>query len=313
MLWAGYEYSLNSQAGDRMSRRGRFNGSPISLFSFQDIITSVTAIMILLVLILTLELITRMSLKGVAAEDQKVARQLNESLETLRKRLKDLQSETADARDTAKRAAGQSVQDVDAERRKTQRNCERVKESLVSLQTNADEARLKRLDTERELVKVERRTPGSQLAEQKAAQDEARASGIETQNQEETKRQQQAEKELSESPAMVSTLVFNPPPGLLLKPVLAEVSSDGIAVMGDGATQVHNFGWGFQGPPTEFQKWLSGRTSSREYVVLMLRPSGLDRLDATRQAVLDAGLEVGLELVSEDMDIVLADSSTSKK
>ena len=41
-----------------MSRR-RNNQPTISLFSFQDIITSVTAILILVVLILTLELISR--------------------------------------------------------------------------------------------------------------------------------------------------------------------------------------------------------------------------------------------------------------
>src|SRR5687767_1677296 len=39
-----------------MSRRGR-GGTPISLFSFQDIITSVTGIMILITLILALEVI----------------------------------------------------------------------------------------------------------------------------------------------------------------------------------------------------------------------------------------------------------------
>src|SRR5262245_5426312 len=41
-----------------MSRRGR-GGTPISLFSFQDIITSVTGIMILVTLILALDVIRR--------------------------------------------------------------------------------------------------------------------------------------------------------------------------------------------------------------------------------------------------------------
>ena len=296
-----------------MSRRGRANGSPISLFSFQDIITSVTAIMILLVLILTLELITRINLKGVAPDDVRVAKALNESIETLRQRLKDLRSETADARDTAQRAAGQSVQELKAEQRKTQRQCERLKETIASLETNATEARIKRRDAERQLVKIEKGAPAAKRAQQKAAQNQAAAKELEKQNENEAERQQQAEKELRESPAMVSTLVFNPPQGQSLKPLLAELSEAGIAVMGDGAANVQQFGWGFQGPPTEFLKWLSARTLAREYIVIMLRPSGLDRLDATRKAILEAGLEFGLELVSEEMDIVLAEQSAGTK
>lgn len=293
-----------------MSRRGRANGSPISLFSFQDIITSVTAIMILLVLILTLELITRMNLKGVAQDDVRVASELKESLETLRERLKELQSETADARETAQRAAGQSVQELNAEHRKTQRKCERLKETLATLETRASEARVKRLSTERELVRVEKGTPAAKRAEQKAAQDQTAAEELEKKNKEEAERQEQAEEELEKSPAMVSTLVFNPPPGQSLKPLLAELSDQGIAVMGYGDADVQRFGWGFQGPPTEFVKWLASRNSAREYIVIMLRPSGLDRLDETRKAILEAGLEFGLELVSEEMDIVFAEQAS---
>ena len=63
-----------------MSRRGRSKDVAISLFSFQDIITSVTAIMILLVLILALELATRVATKGMAAEDRRVAQQLKRSV-----------------------------------------------------------------------------------------------------------------------------------------------------------------------------------------------------------------------------------------
>ncbi len=64
-----------------MSRRNRSRAA-FSLFSFQDIITAVTAIVILLVLILTLELISRR--QQVAAADPAIGREaLDETIAAL--------------------------------------------------------------------------------------------------------------------------------------------------------------------------------------------------------------------------------------
>ena len=46
-----------------MSRRGSNKGTTISLFSFQDIITCLSGIMILLVLILSLDIVTQKALE----------------------------------------------------------------------------------------------------------------------------------------------------------------------------------------------------------------------------------------------------------
>lgn len=295
--------------GDCMGRRGRGNGSPISLFSFQDIITSVTAIMILLTLILTLELITKMNLRGVAADDRRVAVELQQSLTTLRERLEGLRSQSADARHTAMQVASQSVKQVEADRRRTQRHSETLANSVASLESQLKAARQKRRDTEKGLLQAQKAHPETARLQDNAARDRAAAAMLEEQNKTEAKRQQDIAKELAESPQLVSTLVFNPHKGEELKPILAELSARGISVLGDGDEGVKAFGWGVLGPPNTFLRWLSEKDKNREYLVVMLRPSGLSKLDSTKEAISSKGFDLGLELVSDDMDIVMAEDA----
>jgi hypothetical protein len=44
--------------------------------------------------------------------------------------------------------------------------------------------------------------------------------------------------------------------------------------------------------------------ASGQYVVIMLRPSGILRYEAVRDAVIAAGIDTGTELVPEDLAIV---------
>jgi len=290
-----------------MSRKRR-GESPISLFSFQDIITSVTAIMILLVLTLTLELITRMGRKGVAADDRKVVEELTQSIEAMRERCKQVEQQTADARKTAQRVASQSVQQLEAERRREQRQAESLRQELAALAIKAREARQSRGTAERELLEIEKNAPLARDAAERARRAAAAASELEERNQREGERQELKRNELGDQPRNAGKLVFNPPVGEPLKPLLIEVSGDGVAVMNESNTEVIDFGWGVAGPPGGFTAWLKRCDKTSEYIVIMLRPSGLDRLDATRRAVRDAGLELGVELVNEEIDIVMQGS-----
>ena len=56
-----------------MARYRRHGAEPFSLFAFQDIVTSVTAIMVLIVLILALEVVMRSRTAGVAEDHRAVA------------------------------------------------------------------------------------------------------------------------------------------------------------------------------------------------------------------------------------------------
>ena len=79
-----------------MARKGT-EGSAISLFSFQDIITSITGIMFLVVLLLVLIMITS---KVSTAQDKK---QSNESVKELQKELAELKNKLQALRDSQKK------------------------------------------------------------------------------------------------------------------------------------------------------------------------------------------------------------------
>lgn len=291
-----------------MSRRGRRSESPISLFSFQDIITSVTAIMILLVLILTLELITRQEHQGVAADDRRTVEQLTQSIDAMRARCRELERQTSNAQQTADHVAAQSAREVESEIRGEQRRAEALRQELASLATKAREARQARRAAESELLKAERAGSAAQATAEQAGRLAAAAARVEESNDREQKRQKAVREDLAGQPKGAAKLVFNPPVGQELKPILVEVSSNGVAVMNESGTAARDFEWGITGPPNRFIRWLEQRDKNREYVVIILRPSGLQRLEAMRTAISAAGLELGVELVSEEMDIVMRGS-----
>ena len=96
-----------------MSRRGR-SGPAISLFAFQDIITSVTAIVIVVVLFLALDLVQR---KQAAHADTSagVAEDLTARIAELRSELARLQAQTAKTDSTVREVAQFSPAELQAE------------------------------------------------------------------------------------------------------------------------------------------------------------------------------------------------------
>ena len=77
-----------------MSRRGR-SGHAISLFAFQDIITSVTAIIIVIVLLLALDLTQQK--EGSAGMPLALANELEQRIESVQTELNDIKSQAEQA------------------------------------------------------------------------------------------------------------------------------------------------------------------------------------------------------------------------
>ncbi|MDR0336650.1 MAG: hypothetical protein LBI18_06125 [Planctomycetaceae bacterium] len=73
----------------------RANKSPVSLFSFQDIIMSVVGIVILITLLLILKLITQMSLAESVPTSAISVRELTELINSLKTSLREIQDETS--------------------------------------------------------------------------------------------------------------------------------------------------------------------------------------------------------------------------
>lgn len=286
-----------------MSRRGRSKDVAISLFSFQDIITSVTAIMILLVLILTLELVTREATKGMAVEDRRVAQELKRSVAEMEARLEQLRKEASTARAAASDAAGFSAEETAEKMARAEREAKTLVDQINQLETQLRNAQSTRRTAEGKLTASQMDDPGATAEEAMAI--DTRAAEIEAANVSEKTRQVNEAKDAREGQTAVRTLVFNAPPGSTLEPLLVEISKDGLVAVGaDGASAVR-FPWNLLGLPTGFGDWLKARDKRREYVVLILRPSGVDRYDAIREAVVSAGFDVGTELIGEQMSLVL--------
>lgn len=280
-----------------MSRRGRATGAAISLFSFQDIITSVTAIMILLVLILTLELVTRSQQRGVAAEDRRVARDLRAAVEALERRAEVLRTELAALQSSVTRSASFSEAETRDRERLAADRAAALAEELDLLTSQLRTATLARRRTEAELV-TEQSAEGAESAGHVAAM-EARAQEMEAANRAERERQKQARTAADGSVA--PTFVFNAAAGSTLEPRLVEVAGDGLAVLVPGGGQPRRF----RGLGGDFTRWLAGLDPRSEYVVLILRPSGIGSFDAVKDRVKARGLEVGAELVGESTTVAL--------
>lgn len=280
-----------------MSRRRRGAASAISLFSFQDIITSVTAIVILLVLILTLELVLRTQKRGGAQEDRRVAHQLQRAVAAMERQAATLKAELAAAQVNAVRGASFSESDTLRREQVASKRADELAEEISLLERELRSAVAKRRSSEGELLTTQQKPTES--ADHVAAM-VARAAEIEQANAAEEARQK-ANRAKGAGASGAKTLVFNKPPGESLTPRLLEVSQDGLAAVVPGQRAPVRFSDVDRG----FKRWLERIDRHKEYVVVVLRPSGIDRYDDVVAAVREAGIALGSELVGESMTVSL--------
>lgn len=283
-----------------MSRRGRTTGAAISLFSFQDIITSVTAILILLVLILTLELITRTKQRGIAADDRRMATQLRKSVEDMERQAEALRAEIATLQSSAKLMAAFSETEVRQRARDADARTKQLTQEIELLETELRTAALSRRRTEAKIVADHAAAPEASAAHVAALT--ARAAEMEEANRTEQERQKTA-RTSTHAHTTASTFIFNAPPGETLAPHLVEVSGDGLAVLEKGGSPPRRF----TSPGRKFDHWLASLDATTEYVVIILRPSGVSSYDAVEQALKTAGVAMGAELVGEATNVSLGD------
>ncbi len=114
-----------------MSRRGR-SGPAISLFAFQDIITSVTAIVIVVVLFLALDLVQRKE-SAHADSPAGVVEDLTERIGELRAELERLQAETTRTDATVRELAQFSPAELQAEVTSAERAVQNLQARLKQL------------------------------------------------------------------------------------------------------------------------------------------------------------------------------------
>jgi hypothetical protein len=272
-----------------MSRRKKGN-APFSLLSFQDIITSVSGIMLLITLLLAMELIGR-SLKR---SDPEVSAASSETLEhdiqMMRRDLDLLDSQATRNVDIAQQAASVSAVQIDSDLTSILAKIEQIEGDINQLrnqQQNRDEVVGEKLDSidahiEELCEEAERKQRQVEQLEEELANIESESSVF-----------FRASINPSESPWLIDVhqshielVPLNPTNSSLI------------------FTQSGSYGrW------SQFSNWLNARNSSSEFFVMLVRPSGLANYSDIRELVESAGFKLGIDVIAEEQDLsVLGDN-----
>ncbi len=269
-----------------MSRRGR-DAAPFSLFAFQDIITSVTGIMILITLILAIELIQRAD-----SEQQRSMRTVEEARAAVAS-VANLKEAVAQDEKNLKALRNQISQQASA-------FVESARYDASHVQTQLDD--LKRLNQELE-QETSRRAERS-----REAKDRENAAREQLENREDDRKKVAAmlaaikdKKEKLKRLRELNRMIFNPAPGDPKTPWLLEISADHIL-----AAQV-----GVETPPAVFenaddlQQWAKGkRDHESEYFVLLIKPDGVEKFQHVNAVLRKLDFDMGYELLSIDQTAI---------
>ena len=302
-----------------MGRRS-LNGPAISLFSFQDIVTSVTAILILLVLILTLELIAN-KCREAAADPTQTREGLAAAIAELEAVLDRLQKSTPSK---PVRVVGQPVAALEREERvlrdqlawaedrrdraeQVQAAAEEMLESAIAAlheQQQAAAEKAEEMAAERNAVEADH------AAAVKAATDlDARSEGMERDaeqmrraNAEKRGRLDDRSREIDDLPKPGTELVFRRPANREQEPWLLEVTNEGFAALRLGSGRVERLRPGC-GEGSEFRQWAGRLAANRDYVLILARPSGVESAQQARAVLEERRIAFGLDFIGEDQSV----------
>jgi len=270
-----------------MSRRGQ-GGPPITLFSFQDIITSVTAVIILITLMLCVDLIQRRKTSAPEAPRPTAAQQ--EEIARLEREVAEMEA--------AVRARPTSSQVLVEDPRKLRADCEDRRRQLT--QTEAE------LQTLQARLAAFRADP--RAAARTAAAAEARRVAATRRTETQHAREQLARLKRD------NRLIYNQPAGESKQAWLVDLRSDAIVVTKAGqARPTTRFeGAWLRSASSGFSTWAAQRSRSSEYFVFLVRPASVKAFDGLRDELRDAGFDIGFDLIAADAEIAgaLAEDGT---
>lgn len=269
-----------------MSRRGR-GGTPISLFSFQDIITSVTGIMILVTLFLGIEVIRRKEgspenrtkvLTQELIEASRHATKVKATLQGNRRQIEQLRSALAGS-------DSQLLESVKVDADEVSRQLRDLDELNKLMAGELKESDARRKQTEQELEEMLARQSDKQSDKQTLEQLSQKVK----EKLEELKKLRQANR-----------VIFNPTLGDSKSPWLVELSASGILSAPLGKQEKpQSFA-----TAAAFKSWAGKRSKAGEYFVLLVKPSTIDAFLDARQALEKQGFDVGFDLLRDDQTAI---------
>lgn len=255
-------------------RRRKGASVPFSLFAFQDIITSVTGIILLITMMMAVELVQNMTKAETAPQEQKssrVTRMLQEAVSQGTReadRLQKILDETSTIRF-----------DADALRRR-----------LEALKAAAGE-----IESQREQIETTQEKIDARREQQKLEAKDLTPEAIEALTQEQSEIAQQIE-----AMQQSNRVIFNRPAGAEKSPWLVELNERTILVAEMGQVRPPQT---FQ-TPEAFLHWIRGQDRNSMYFVLLVKPATINTFSTVRQALQDQQFDIGYDLMRSDQTAI---------
>lgn len=268
-----------------MSRRHR-GQNPISLFAFQDIITSVSGIFIVMVLLLTLELVERSSAGAPPAEAALAA---------------DVQQATVQAERELAALQGAAANQDQLLREVAEFSPEELREAIAARQRE-----IPRLEAELEQAR----------ARSEALQESARSAAVEQFDlRDEREELERLQGEIAQTESQVredeqsDRPVFTLPRGFAKQGWLVVLEAEAIAAAPlDRPARPTRFqgepGVLFDESPAEQLVDWAGKQSRSVYLMMLIRPDGIEAFDEAAAELDRRGIEYGFDLVTQDQELL---------
>lgn len=256
------------------------------MFAFQDIITSVTGIMVLITLVLALELLQR-KVSTPATQTAHVTDDLEKTVSENKRTIQQLKLQLEESKRLVEEFASVDINRVRFELKELKERREQLNQEIIKLEAGQREAK-------------------ARLAQARAKKQDRSA---DPETLEDLLRQlKDAEQQLAKL-KQANRVIFNPSEGQSKSPWLVEVAGGGLKVAKVGTSVA---------PLTfdtadKFKAWAAGRRQSSEYFVLLIKPSGVESFARLRTMLKGLNFDLGYDLLTEDQNAIDSEIGAAAK
>jgi hypothetical protein len=277
-----------------MPKKRNNNTTPISLFSFQDIITSVTGIMILIVLLLILSILDK-KLTDTPAEkivDKDHLEKVNilNKIKKIKQKLKEKQQVLQELEDISSPAESYSLgelvqieQDAIKQNRRRKRELSETKKQLIEQTKN-----LKILATKNQkVIKLKKITLHDNSRNVQALKEEI----------------EQYKKKTAKIKNQNGTVSFTVTTASNKNPILVQCSEQGLninQIKQHKIIHITDESFNFIGLLKKFDKWLTTLDNEKDYLVLLIKPSAAGYIPDIESKLQMQYIQYGKEPLEED-------------
>ena len=270
--------------------------SAISLFSFQDIITSLTGIMFLVVLLLVLMLLTSHQPGGRKQAEE--VRELQSQIEKLRKELQSHQQTQQMLDESLQKLKQLSAEEIEAMHRQLQEQVRQTRQKLENLTQLNHIVRQENKDIRQKI----------QTAEET---EKTVSKKIESLQKEIARQKELLKKKEQEIKQKKKLIKFAIDSSSSKKPLLAELDADGIAVFNPEANNRIDFKktGNADAALREFNMYLAGVDKTEYYFSVAVKPSGFKYANSVLKMLKESKIERGFEILPDNQSTLFGETA----